>query len=274
MNSVLFKADATDKDILYIEASNPQQDSQKEVVLKSALEAETEHFLKVGVVSYDHQHKISKDPSFIVGEPLDVKFSADDRTLVKARMYNTKYGTALMELAKANSSRLGASIGGYVVQRTQKFDRALQKAVPTIARLLWDEVALTAKAVNEGTTVAGGGRGVSVMPFPEFKKAWIEDPKEREEIVKALMAGYGTDSATFTGGRSLQEESFQGAKKKKRERMQHAFKCLLSNLGKAKHFDYYELERICRSYGVEEETPNMARLIVQSKGNVRKVLSC
>lgn len=276
MPNVLLRADVKDKNVVYLEASNPQQDTQKEIVLKSALEDQTESFLKKGVLSWDHQHKLKNSPEYIVGEPLDVKFADDDRTLVKGKIYHTnKYGEAILNMAKAGSTRLGASIGGYIVQRVTQFNPTLKKAVPTIARILWDEVAVTHRAVNEGTTASGGGRGVSVMPFTEFKKSWIMDASEREAVIKALVAGYGTEAATMTGGRALQKESLQGAKRRRRrrpERLRRAFVDLLGNLQRGTVRDYSDLVRVMRSYGVEDVADAAASLIVSNRDQLQTTM--
>jgi len=275
--SILIKADKKEKDILYLEASNPQVDQQREKVLPSALEDEAHNFLKSGVISWDHQHKIRQDPSYIIGEPLDVRVGKKRATLVKARIYrDCRYGRAVLELAKSACTRLGASIGGFIVKRVTQFDAALKKSIPTIAKILWDEVAITHRAVNAATAAAGGGQGVSITPFAEFAKSWILDEAERAEVIKGLTAGYGTDAAAYAGGRALQKESLMGAKEpmdsQHRRHLQGAFVDLLRHLSTGQVRHYGDLTRVLRAHGAEDAADEAAKLIVENKDRLKRML--
>ncbi len=184
---IFIKADEDDPYVVYIEASNESPDKQKDIVFAKALQDEKEHYLTKGVISWDHLHKVEKSPEFIIGEPLEVKFTENKQTFVKARLYKgVKYAESVVDLLKANCSRLGASIGGYIRNRKQ-----LSKTLTGITKVVWDEVAITYKPVNDGTM-----GNVSLMPMAAF--------------AKALMAGVGTDAANFTGGRALTKESLDG----------------------------------------------------------------
>ncbi len=184
--NIILKADKNDPDVIYIEASNEEIDQQDDVVFMKALEAEAESFLRKGLISWDHLHKIEKSPEFIVGEPLDVAFK-NQGTWVKAKLYKAvKLAQAIKDLLASGSTRIGASVGGYIKRR-----KSLTKSTSGIIKIIWDELALTYKPVND--TVMGN---VSLIPIGAF--------------AKALMVGSGVNPATMTGGRAMTSESLQG----------------------------------------------------------------
>ena len=145
-----------------------------------------ESYLKKGIISWDHLHKSTGDAGFIIGEPLDVKFGKGS-TFVKAKLYKTvEKAQRVVDLLKGGCTRLGASIGGFIRETVK-----LGKSVKGISRIIWDEVAVTYKPVNDFT------RGnVSLIPIGAFAKAL------------AAGAGAGFDSV---GGRAMIPESLQGS---------------------------------------------------------------
>jgi len=184
LNSVLVKGvEEQGKWIIYLQASNEIEDQDGETVKASALKKAADYYLSHGVISWDHQHKITHDPGFIIGEPMDVKFTDTGDTLVKGFLY--QYNDTAQKVWKNISSgakRIGASIGGGI----------LKKSESVIQQVVWDETALTHKPVNDATL-----GNVRILPFKEFQKA--------------LYAGGGVDAGSFTGGRALIRESLQGA---------------------------------------------------------------
>jgi len=169
--------------IVYLQASNEMKDQDGETVEIGALKKAADYFLSHGVLSWDHKHKVTHDPGFIIGEPLDVKFTANNETLVKGFLYKSNdIAQKVWKNIKSGARRIGASIGGGI----------LQKAESTIKQVVWDETALTHKPVNDGTL-----GNVQIVPFEAF--------------AKALTAGSGVDAAVFTGGRALSPESLQGS---------------------------------------------------------------
>ena len=184
---IIIKSDEKNPYIIYIEASNQLPDSQDDVVFMKALEEERDSYLRKGVISWDHLHKVKGDPAFLIGEPLEVAFK-DGKTFVKALLYKTvDYAQSVVKLLKGKTTRLGASIGGFIKKR-----KLLNKTLSGITKILWDEVAITYKPVNDSTL-----GNVSLIPIGAF--------------AKALMAGSGVDTAQFTGGRAMIPESLQGA---------------------------------------------------------------
>lgn len=165
--------------IIYLEASNERKDSQDESVAMSALQEQRDLFLRKGVISWDHLHKIERDTNYVIGEPLDVRFTPENTTLVKAKLYkHNKYAQGVWANLQSGSTRYGSSIGGYT----------LKKAGNKVTKVYWNEVAITHEPVNSTTH----GK-VSVVPFQQF--------------MKALTAGGGVNPAEFGSGRSLQPES-------------------------------------------------------------------
>lgn len=184
LNRVLIKGVEEDGQwIVYLQASNELQDQDGETVETAALQKAAEYYLSHGVLSWDHKHKVTHDPGFIIGEPLDVKFTDKGETLVKGFLYQANdIAQKVWKNIGSGARRIGASIGGGI----------LQKAESRIKQVVWDETALTHKPVNDATL-----GNVRVVPFPEF--------------AKALSAGGGVNAATFAGGRALSHESLQGA---------------------------------------------------------------
>ena len=183
---LLIKADKNDPSIIYIEASNQIADTQNDITLTKALEAEAESFLRKGVISWDHLHKSEKSPAYIIGEPLDVAFKKES-TWVKGKLYKSvDFAQDVLNLLNSETTRLGASIGGYIKKR-----QPLSKSVSAIIKVIWDEIAITYKPVND-TTLGN----VSLIPIGAF--------------AKALYAGGGVNPAGFTSGRAMTHESLQG----------------------------------------------------------------
>ncbi len=183
-----------DRRVLYLQASNEGLDQENEVVVMKALKDAKDYYLSHGVLSWDHKHKLLNDPGYIIGEPMEVRFSDKGETLVKGFLYSeNKIANNLWDNIQSGASRLGASIGGAIVKRDQDGG-----GVGQIKKVIWDETAITHKPVNDGTL----GK-VQLLPFNEF--------------AKALSAGAGVNAAAFTGGRALTRESLQGAMRRMRQ---------------------------------------------------------
>jgi len=183
LDNVLIKGVEEDgKWIVYLEASNEITDQEGETVNMAALQKAADYYLSHGVLSWDHKQKQTHDPKYIIGEPLEVKFTDDKRTLVKGFLYQSnEVAKSVWDNIKSGATILGASIGGGI----------LSKAQSKIKQIIWDETALTHKPVNDSTL-----GNVQMVPYAEF--------------AKALMAGAGVDAGSFTGGRALIGESLQG----------------------------------------------------------------
>lgn len=184
LDHVLIKgAEENGQWVIYLQASNEMVDQDGERIESEALRKASDYFLTHGVLSWDHKHKVTHDPGFIIGEPTDVRFTKGGETLVKGFLYKSNdIAQKVWKNIQSGARRIGASVGGGI----------LQKAQSTIKQVVWDETAITHKPVNDATLGT-----VQIVPFAEF--------------AKALTAGGGVNAATFTGGRALTPESLQGA---------------------------------------------------------------
>jgi len=158
LDGMLIKADQNSKDmVVYVEASNENRDLDGETILQEALIESKDNFLKNGVISYDHLHKITENPEYIIGEPLEVKFGNLGTTFVKGKLYDTMHhAKTIYNLIKAGSSKVRASVGGNV----------LRKQGNVISKVIWDELALTVKPVNDELKQA------SITPLSAFAKSF------------------------------------------------------------------------------------------------------
>jgi len=188
-NVILIKAEEEgSRWVIFLEASNEREDQEEEITVMKALKDAGDYYLTHGVISWDHQHKLQKDPAFIIGEPLDIAFTSAKSTLVKAMLYKeNKRAQGVMENVLSKTSRFGASIGGYILKKSVENEQKF------IRRVIWDDTAVTHKPVND-TTLGH----VQLVPFNAF--------------AKSLTAGSGVDASSYSGGRALTGESLQGAK--------------------------------------------------------------
>lgn len=184
---VLIKAEEQGgKWVVYLQASNEGLDQESEVILHKALHDARDYYLSHGILSWDHKHKVTHLPKFIIGEPEDVAFTGDKTTLVKGFLYKeNEVAQQVWKNIRSGATKLGASVGGGILKKGDSDD---PKVNGIIGRVIWDETAITHKPVNDGTL-----GHVQLIPFPEF--------------VKALTAGAGVDAAQYTGGRALTGEN-------------------------------------------------------------------
>lgn len=198
--SLCKSVDGKDEDGNYrfqVEASNENVDFQDQIVLQSALLKSKENFLKNGVISYDHLHRrkdengnVVSDPSMIIGEPTDV-WTEGDKTFVKGILYKTnEMAQEVIKLLKAGSTRIRASVGGLFPKVTKD-----ENGIENIVSVLWNDLALTPCPVNNTVGAASFAKSFSASEF-----------------AKALSVGHGTDSANFSGGRTLVAEDVEQRK--------------------------------------------------------------
>ena len=242
-NAMLVKAEEEGaRWIVYLEASNEREDQDEEITVMKALKDASDYYLSHGVISWDHQHKLQKDPAFIIGEPIDVAFTSEKSTLVKGMLYKeNKRAQSVMENVMSKTSRLGASIGGYILKK------AIENAQKFIRRVIWDDTAITHKPVNDSTL-----GHVQVVPFGAF--------------AKSLMAGSGVDAGSFTGGRALVSESLQGnVVKVEPEVLSGLFKAFLKHVKDGKGKSYQETREWIRGQVASDEVANQVMDFLFSK---------
>jgi hypothetical protein len=189
-----FGTDENGNWVFDVEASNENLDFEGQRVLKAALLSSKDYFLTNGVVSKDHLHqrthkggKILYDESYVIGEPKKV-YVQDGKVRVQGCLYKSnEYAQEFAKLLNDNSTRVKASVGGLFPKVVKRKENGVD--VGNVVSVLWNDLALTIAPVNP--TV---GPAVLVKSLSSF------------EFVKSLSAGYGTDAATFSGGRTLQKE--------------------------------------------------------------------
>lgn len=186
--------------IFDVEASNENLDLEEQKVLQRALLDSKDYFLSNGFISKDHLHQkivgegdnktLIYDEDFIIGEPLEV-YTKGTSTRVKGKLYkNNEYAQKFIKLLQEGSSRVKASVGGLlpIVKKVKEGGKEIEKVIS----VLWNDLALTISPVN-----------------PTVSSAYIVKSLNSLEFVKALTAGHGTDSATFTGGRAIIKENIE-----------------------------------------------------------------
>jgi len=246
--------------IVYLEASNELRDQDGETVDMEALRKAADYYLSHGVISWDHKHKQTHDPGFIIGEPLEVKFTDDRKTLIKGFLYKfNEIAGKVWRNIRSGATKLGSSIGGGI----------LAKAEDKIRKVIWDETAITHKPINDGTM-----GNVRLVPFDAFAKAirctgvcGVTGDKCSDcymtGFMKALTAGGGVDAAGFTGGRALTHESLQGHVTKKytikKEELDDLFKSLWEQVIKGRVTDYNDMTNFILDRGYPD---SVARQII------------
>ncbi len=188
------ESDAEGNYIFEVEASNENLDLQNQYVQQKALTGSQEYFLTNGVISDDHQHKtrdengnVETHKDKIIGEPLKV-WTDGSKTFVKGKLYgNNKYAKDYINLLKAGSTRVHASVGGIMPKVRKNAD-----GTETVTSFMWNDLALTCSPVN---WTVGSAKFAKSMTNVDF--------------CKALTAGSGTDASLFEGGRAMQKEEVE-----------------------------------------------------------------
>lgn len=201
---------------IYIEASNEELDHQNEVVSQDALRAQAEYFLRHGNIDISHYTIMGPKaniPNFMeyeVGKPVDVQFVGKS-TFVKAQLYRGDSAMArnadmIWESMTKQSppARWYASVGGAVLPNGKeiRIDNDGNRHV-VITGVRWNNLALDRCPVNKSVPE------ISLAPMAVFAKSM--GGYILSDIHKTLTAGYGTDSATLTGGGALRTQSLDGA---------------------------------------------------------------
>ncbi|GEM_PF-5935454 len=185
-----------DERFVYCEPSNENLDQQRERVLQKALAQSVPYFLRFGNLDIEHRTLIGsqigiEDPDlYEIGQPVDVRLSPT--IVVKGRIYQgsgktveqaNRFWASITE--QSPPKRWYPSVGGRTLAKARNVQGGKD-----IWALRWSNVGFAREPVN--TTV----KAVSTAPLEVF--------------CKALTAGYGTDAASFSGGRALQPESLEG----------------------------------------------------------------
>lgn len=199
---------------LYLEASNEARDYQGEVVLAKALAASADYFERYGNFDIQHRSMIglaNGDPNYHlheIGRPETVKVDGS-RTFVKGIIFQGDTNVADCANAFWDSitklqppQRWYPSIGGKIESGPGGSERVIDpdtgNSHRVIKSVMWANIGFSRTPVNPKVPT------ISTVPFGILAKCW---GTAGLDLTKAMTAGYGTDSATLTGGAALRKQS-------------------------------------------------------------------
>ena len=197
--------------IIYVEASDESLDAQNEVVLQKSLSDSLEYYLARGNFDLDHISIIGAQsgiPDFLmyeIGRPTEVRFHGD-KTLVKGFIYKgegqaaekaNQFWSSLVDINPP--AKWSASVGGSIQGSETIIDPLTKSRQRKITKVRWSNIGFSKQPVNSKISP------VTTAPFGAFAKSFVA-----EGFYKTLEMGYGTDSATMTGGAALRKQSLHG----------------------------------------------------------------
>lgn len=195
---------------IYLEASNEALDQQGEVVLAKALADSASYYLKFGNLDIDHYTQIGAKAGipnyelFEIGRPVDVAVR-DGSTFVKGQVYSgtgpaaeraNSFWSSLTELSPP--ARWYPSVGGSVAAKSVVIDPLTKAKRAVIQKVRWTNIGFSKTPVNANLAT------VSTVPFGALAKSFCDGGWD---FVKAMEAGYGTDSAALSGAGALRKQS-------------------------------------------------------------------
>lgn len=207
---------------IYLEASNESLDQQGEVVLAKALAESAQYFLKFGNLDIDHYTQIGAKAGipnyelFEIGRPIDVKVE-NGTTFVKGQIYSgsgaaaDKANAFWASLTELNPpARWYPSVGGAVLEKAVVIDPETKARKAVIKKVRWSNIGFSKTPVNADLAT------VQTVPFGALTKSFCPlggcfdlSKSEGFDAGAVLSAGYGTDSATLTGGAAIRKQSLQ-----------------------------------------------------------------
>jgi len=220
-------ADEAGDRFIYCEASNEAVDQQNERIRLGALLESRDLFLRQGNLDIDHltlvgyRLGLSNPHEWELGQP--VAAEANDGSMwVKGRIYTGQekadyFWKSLTEMVPP--MRWHPSVAGEVLERKTIVDPRTKATRRIVTKARWINLGFSKQPQNLSLA------GVSVQPIGAFQKAaaWALGERccdhgdcdgdgqcETTEFQKTITAGYGTDSATLTGGGALRRQSIQG----------------------------------------------------------------
>lgn len=195
--------------IVYCVASDESLDAQNEIVMQKALADSMEYMLARGNFDIDHITMVGAKrgiPDYLtyeIGRPTDIRFRGDE-TLVKGIIYSgegvaaekaNQFWSSLTELNPP--ARWFPSVGGVPLGASVEFQPDKKTSVRKITKCRWANIGFSRQPVNQSVPT------VQTVPMDVFAKSW----NGHEFCIKSLTAGYGTDSATLTGGAAMRNQS-------------------------------------------------------------------
>lgn len=209
--------------ILYLEASNEGgADHQNEIVLQKALGDSSDYFMRHGNIDIDHYSLLGPTkgiPNYMeyeIGKPCEVSMSGKT-TFVKAELYRgdsalARNATLVWESLTRQSppARWYPSVGGAVLAKSVRIDPDTHSRVAVIEKVRWNNIGLTRTPVNKDVPEASLSPVGGLAKSLEMQHGYFAKSLGGFIMAKTLTAGYGTDSATLTGGSSLRKQSLWG----------------------------------------------------------------
>lgn len=199
---------------VYLEASNEARDYQGEVVMAKALAESADYFQKYGNLDIQHRSLIGLANGehdyhlHEIGRPDEVRVDGSS-TFVKGVIFSGEGQAAAAannfwdSITKLNPPmRWYPSVAGKITGSEKFIDPDTKQPRRRITKVVWANVGFSRTPVNPKVPT------VSTVPFGVLAKCWGTGGLD---LTKALEAGYGTDSATLTGGAALREQSLDGA---------------------------------------------------------------
>lgn len=188
-NGDSIESDEFGNTIVYGEASNENLDFQGDKVLQEALLDSADYFMQNGVVSYDHRHLTEKEnpEKFIIGEPLGIRFKetkeGGKKVFVKFKLFkNNELANEIVKKLKDGANTVKISIGGKLAKK----EASVTDGAKRIVSVLWDEIALTYKPVNQTLSPV-------TLSSREFVKSLMAGEGAGENIVREDLQGAGSD---------------------------------------------------------------------------------
>lgn len=198
---------------VYIEASNESRDQQGEIVLAKALEESADYYLKFGNIDIDHYTQIGAKAGipdysmYEIGQPVEVNVR-DGSTFVKGQIFQgegpaadraNQFWDSLTKITP--SQRWYPSVGGAVLAKSEEVQNG--KRTTFVEKVRWSNIGFSKTPVNDDVAT------VATIPFEALSKSFVAG--HGYDISKALTAGYGTDSASLSGGGALRKQSLHGS---------------------------------------------------------------
>lgn len=201
---------------LYLEASNEGVDQQDEVVAAKALAESADWFKQYGNIDLEHYTLIGRPNQktgsigipgcelYEIGKPLEVR-QTGKTTFVKAEIYSgvgptvekaNNFWASLVDQTPAQ--RWYPSVAGQIMEKAIHIDPGTKAKRAVIKKVRWQNIGMSKTPVSQHVPTC------AVMPFGAFAKCWNSDGLD---FAKALTAGYGTDSASLSGGAALRTQS-------------------------------------------------------------------
>jgi len=177
--------------VICVAASNPQVDSEGDVILQQALLGSADRFVKSGHLDIDHiseiggRYGLTNLNEWVIGKPREVVDEGDGTTSVIAELNGCAKADMVWAEISAGSTAWRASIYGFptlnglIDASVEKCEEAPDARRYVVKSMDWRSLALTKRPVNDSLT--GSARIISAKAFA---KAYL-DPQFVQGLGKA-----------------------------------------------------------------------------------------